>query len=514
MTKVGVVPTAITTGDAVVVVYDNGLLSGKEIETLAHCFNLPEWDDIDHGVRVVNFMTNGYPQKDGEQLMANCSPDVMAISINLPYCFEIAVKRSKREPERSVFAEYHQQLILCYLHEMCHLSPRVVGESRKQMDNTPVEEEEEAANEFALEQAYKLAKLFDIEQDHWSKSPFFCKKFNELLDCKVVEENTVWLNKQRHMVENGITFLIESETGHPTHQINTFKEYMHLQSEDDLDDPSWKHKTILNAGEPSYLEGLIRKMDPTTVEKVEREPLTTGGLDTEYGYDDMEEPEESYYSGDQNVVDSAPVFTPTPAPAQTAPITTPTYDAFPVAGNITQPPAEPVVGAEVKHFDDHGFDNARIGRILHGLYMKAYNHIFTECGRILNEDMGFRNPEGVCEKAIPLTEEEMLVVPTAESLDVNGRYSSNASTADGKLRGIIMKNTKLPAYKLHLNINGEKEVRLLLPQNPGKRNNAGEYTPRALQARSGSCIMYVIKELENRKNSFQMRIENGEVIAK
>lgn len=140
--------------------------------------------------------------------------------------------------------------------------------------------------------------------------------------------------------------------------------------------------------------------------------------------------------------------------------------------------------------------------------MKMYNHIFTQCGQLKESDVGFSKPEAVCLTAIPLTDEEKTIFVSMNHLDINGRWCTDVPTTNG-LFGKVMKNTKLPSYETFLNVNGITHKRLFIPQNPAKRNSAGQLTQRASEARAGNAIAYVIIPSEGAATEYGPSITNG-----
>jgi hypothetical protein len=134
-----------------------------------------------------------------------------------------------------------------------------------------------------------------------------------------------------------------------------------------------------------------------------------------------------------------------------------------------------------------------ITQALQTIYQRLYHHIFTKCGRQLNSDVGFANPQAVL-TAVQIGDviqrfgAENLVMEF-DTLNATGQYSTEK--VSGYIRGTIMKKTQLPAYDLFLNIGTRRIARRLVPQNPAKmKNNA--YTPSAQEARIGHAVMWII----------------------
>jgi hypothetical protein len=125
--------------------------------------------------------------------------------------------------------------------------------------------------------------------------------------------------------------------------------------------------------------------------------------------------------------------------------------------------------------------------LMFNVFAKCYNHIFGTCGP---NAQGFSTPKNVHTQAVTLTAEEMLYVKAVDCLDANERWCPRKPTTDGEIRGLIMKNTRTPYYKLYIEYAGHKVTRVLLPQNPQKQTN-GQYSKPALEAQAGHAIMYI-----------------------
>ncbi|TEU00620.1 MAG: hypothetical protein E3J23_01945 [Candidatus Stahlbacteria bacterium] len=72
----------------------------------------------------------------------------------------------------------------------------------------------------------------------------------------------------------------------------------------------------------------------------------------------------------------------------------------------------------------------------------------------------------------------------------------------GHIRGIVFNKTNqhgIPAFAIYLNINGMRVKRTLISQNPAKVNSAGQYSPKALEARAGHAITWIMSEDESKK---------------
>lgn len=485
-------PVFINTTWGAVSVYGHEIVSKKDLLILGHCLGLPDFsaENGDHGVRMVMFRDDNRPyeikseKKDGKQvnvkvpLMASCVPDAQAIIVNLEHTFLMSFEEAAKENEHSsVRACFHRNLILNYLHEIHHME-RLHKVGMAELSAAEKDEMEKDAQEWALAQLFELAKTRDIEPAHHAESSYLSNALMALL----LEEKDDWSKNQRHMLENNIMYSFPAEAGkHEGLTLMSFKGICTLMAGADPNDPEWKQPTIQNATTSSaeLTENITKVMAPhepavSTLNGAFSEPISAME-DAEIM--DMIDPnmiayENNYYSttivpwGEE---DDTPASTMMPQGGQPvmAPVT-----------QVTQP-------TPVMVYPRTGLTPEQTRDVVFGVFGKIYNHIFTHCGQLLNSDIGFQTPEAVSALPIELTPLEKSIVVKCDCLDVNGRWCPNMPTVGG-LRGFVMKNSKLPAYKLYINSDGYEAVRLLLPQNPAKNSKPAQ------QAKIGSRIMYVI----------------------
>jgi hypothetical protein len=200
-----------------------------------------------------------------------------------------------------------------------------------------------------------------------------------------------------------------------------------------------------------------------------------------------------------------------------------TYEPIQSSSTPVQPPVvkhpslqQPVVKPTTTQPDSPLSADER-AKIVIGVYERCNAFIFDNCGQVLNSDQAFENPEKVMLHGIQLSELERSIIVKMDCQDVNERWCPTMSTAGGMLFGGVMKNTKLPYYKLFINMGaGVQKCRLLLPQNPAKLTKNGEYTFPAQQTRAGNEILYinegddVVKKQhkDNKKSDFYFKIVN------
>lgn len=143
--------------------------------------------------------------------------------------------------------------------------------------------------------------------------------------------------------------------------------------------------------------------------------------------------------------------------------------------------------------------------IMLGVYTKCFNHIFGNCGQLLNSAKGFAYPAAVVDIPIELTDEEkQVVVGYNYHGDINPHNGRNiwcqSGTEAGIIKGFVGTGQGLPSYKLYINMDGVQICRLLLPQNPNKMK--GEHLgAKAVLARKGLAIMYIMEGDDAVKNA-------------
>lgn len=477
-------PVFINTDFGAVTVYGHEHVSKKDLIILGHCLNMPEFSKemgggvSPHNVKSVIFRADNRPKNDqGIPILANCAFDSGAITINLLQTVTAGIEDAMQNPQVSIVASYHRNMIINFLHEIHHLST---------LDDVPKDpqaraEVEEDAQVWAMDCLIYLAKSKDVEPAHHAESSFLANQLMELL----AENTDVWAVAQRHLLDNHIMYLLAATDEKKEMAFYNFKGYVQILS-GDVTSPDWNQETILGAGALNPFETAIRAIGdvipavhtPTSAMANTSEFITSEYLEM----DDMREA--IAYQDFMPAYGGFPVAEPAiPMNAAPSVVTTPAYSGFPVSQ--PRPTSQATSG--------YGMTNEQIAEIVMGVYTKCYNHIFMHCERLLNSDTGFNNPKAVYLTGVPLTPGEQAIVVRMDCLDTNERWCEGMSTSGGMLFGNLMKNTKLPHYELYINMGGQIISRLLLPQNPATKDKAGQYKQTALAARSGSCIMYVFE---------------------
>ena len=127
------------------------------------------------------------------------------------------------------------------------------------------------------------------------------------------------------------------------------------------------------------------------------------------------------------------------------------------------------------------------------LYNACFDHIFGGC---IPTATGFAAPEKIVEPIITGG-----IVASAKMMNLSG--VTQETPASDQIAGLVFKTSKLPAYEFTLT---DGKRRKIIPQNPQKKNNTGEFTSMAIRAQAGEKIGYII---DAESNKFLLRYENG-----
>lgn len=475
-------PTAITTPTGLIMVWGFEHVSAKMLTVLKVMLSHDAFERVYHGIKSVVFRTDGYPKQGDNNICASFAPDVCGISINLEKTLERAIDRSLDHPETSIFASWWIEMVLNFGHELHHGVRWNTDRGKLYGNEEMLEDEEKRAEEYCNEVIIELAQEYDIEMPSIEEETWFNNQIIELFSGK--DDSDTWATSQKGMLTEKVVWRHESEDSEAV-VIHTFKDLVCLISNGNIEAEEWSKPTILLKPDVPTLDeqlngkkitrnaageqGEVVQPTPAAINPANSDFASGVFVNEDEDYSDIYE-EGEYYDDQEDIPQAAqPVVQPVAA-AQ------PSANAAPFS---YQPPAT----------DEPQYDIATINRIAKGVYMKMYNFIFRNCGPLKDSDVGFSNPEAVLTTPLLLTPEETALFVTMDHMDVNGRWCQGVSTKKG-LFGKVMKNTKLPAYEVVLNINGTIHRRLFIPQNPNKYKN-GVLTQRALEARGGNAIAYI-----------------------
>jgi len=494
-TAVPVTPTILDTPTGLVVIWGHELVSKRLLEVLGIVLSHDAFETIYHGIKSVVFRVDGYPKEHGKSVCAAYAPDTGGIAINMVQTLERAIDRAMDHPETSMMACWWIEMLLNFGHETHHGVRWMDHRDELYKNEEARAEEEKRAEKYAEALIISLAKEYDIELPASPEEEvWFNGQLNEMFSGKDTKDP--WTKSQRQMITDNLVWKLEPEDGPPI-EIHTFKDFICLISDEDIESEEWNKPTIvIKPGEDTLDEQLNGKkviIDTTGDVVAEVIPVSKPATNAQ-PYDDNYDIDTDYcYEEVAAKTEARPI-------AQTDSLFAPDT-ALPVANS--QPPVQPQqqeVGVQQ--------DMTEVNRIAKQVYMKMYNFIFQNCEPLKESDVGFANPEAVLSSYLPLTEEESAIFVSMNHLDINGRWCPNVVTTSGLL-GKVMKKTRLPAYEVTLCVNGVHYKRLFMPQNPAKIVN-GKLTQRAQEARAGNAIAYIIDSGDNVDSKWGPYIINGE----
>jgi hypothetical protein len=464
-------PVFINTPTGTVAVFGHEHVSKNMLQMLGTALIHDAFETIYHGVKSVVFRIDGYPKSEGKSVCATFAPDTGGICINMEKTLEKTMERSMDHPSTSLMASWWIENLLNFGHEIHHAVRWNTNRDELASSEEKREEEEERAEKYTDTLLIDLVKEYDIEPPAITNEPWFNTQTMELLGNK---ENDEWAENQKEMLANGYIWKhVPKDNAKETIILHTFKDLICLISGGNVEEEDW-NKTIIKL--PDGVKTLDEQLN-----------------------------------GKKITIDSSPTPEPVQPTTQTAHISE-DYDMYQdpvpvIPANIPVTPTQPLT-TNMAYTGGIQHDMLTINRIAKQVYMKMYDFIFKSCGQLKDSDMGFSNPEAVCTIPIPLTPEESSIFVSMNHLDINGRWCTDVGTTNGLL-GKVMKNTKLPAYEVNLNVNGTVYKRLFIPQNPAKRKG-DQLTQRALEARAGNAIAYIMNPEDDTINKWGPSITNGE----
>ena len=492
-------PMFILTPSASIAVYGHEHVSKKMLEIFGIIMNL---DDVsggknpaDHNVRSIIFRNDNQPKDDtGKAMMAAQGFGLGTIAINLVETLRVSVLRVEENPEVSIHHIYHNNLIVDLLHEVHHM----IMKDEPTRDAAKQKETDALAEEWAIQTRNWLVQNCNVEPSTFREEPFLLSQITGILEAWEKDDSKKELHRmQAHMLECHamLTIPADKTKGLPEDYVNGFKKVVHLMTGENLDAAEWNKPTDgMGMNTEQYILSFGRHSEPNNV---------MGGLPT-MGVPWEEEEQPQPFITETAVIGGVPEFMQNTAfgqPVQPAPTNafTPvsTWEKF--TGNqsplMNPAPAAPTLVA-------HGLSQEEVVAAAMSVYAKCYNHMFTNCGQLMNNDLAFSNPEAVATMPIQLTPAEATVVYQMDAMTPQGQMQKGLPTTGG-LRGVIFSKSKLPSYTLYINDGtGKPTMRKLLPQNTANASKPG------LAARSGSRIMYIIEADPAEERAMQARGES------
>ena len=485
-------PIWLNTVRGAVTVYGHKLISKHTLNIIGACLNLPEFEEMDHGLYEIVFTDKEVLDTEDNKVYAMFYPEPKAIVVSLPKIWDNAIEEALAEDKHiSAVCAIHHNLLFHIFHDIHHAASHAAEVDI--FDET--EDEENKASEWSNEKIVELAKIVDIEPT-WQDEPWFSPLIKEFFLTPASDEKDPNVLEAKEMIEKEI-LIRDKEEGKEDLIITSFREFVKLLN----DDPEGWDGQILTKNFLSETVGnekIVEKPLPVGLKERIKEIIPTNKEDF---YPPWTENEGVMFGGegikttDHPETMVAAAFGGNPVPTnQPAPI-------LPVQQAQAFPTVTPETNVILPGVPD-------AAKIIHKVFMACYQHIFTNCKMLTNSDVGFQNPEFVLSTPVDLNS-----IPGATEIivgaDINdpqtGGYQNKVPIVNGMLFGNLKKNTMLPGYTLLININGEYSTRALIPQNPA----TGSTT--AIRARAGNAIMWIIDGSKARDDGarWKYKIENG-----
>lgn len=363
-----------------------------------------------------------------------------------------------------------------------------------------------AAQEWGTKRVHELAKTVDIEPPPVAEWGYLSDNLDEfyktMMEFSELESPEPFSVNQMKMWRKGFVIIDDAQ------EVSTLRKYCELQLQDD--DPAWE-------------VALIHKVVSTEPELKEQGPEGPSGSPEGNTFtlaeEEIEPPPPDMGEGFEEAVytegSEAEILPTTSIQAAAAKSINPAA----ASGSLADPDLldKPIVGTSVTTAPDeivapglpvHTLTMSDIEHCVYLVNKRLASHIFFKC----QFSVGYYiNPFGVMDW-IPIQDipnADKLFV-TMDCLDDAGKlqYDVPIWTDDprlpnkpiGHIRGRVFMEgkmsgeRKLPGYCVHLNVQGAKHRRTLLPQNPEKMGK-GVLTTWAQKAQGGHFIILVYKDL-------------------
>lgn len=490
-------PIWLNTTTGAVTVYGHEFVSKHVLNIIGACLNSPEFDEDHHGVFSLVFSTESIKDSDEKEVYAMFFPEVKSIVVNLSKMWDNAMEEALSEDKLiSVVCALHHNLLFHIFHDIHHAASYAGGVNIFDL----TEEEHEKSSAWANEKIIELAKTIDIEPD-WKAEPFFGPMIEELFINLKEDEKDVIALRAKELIEKDIMVSVtgdaEDDNAAET-KITTFRDYIKILSEDE---EGWEEE-LLKKNFLNEMSTIAQVVEPTTATMAQEQE--DDEVPDEVPWDEPQS--EGILFGGGAIKTTGHPETLVAATFGANPVQTPVIAPVSVLMGAVVAPVTPVA-VKPLNYPTNNIDPATVPAIMAQVFMTCYQHIFTGCGLLTNSDIAFQAPEFVTQTPIDLNSipGAAAIVVAADINDAQGNWAAEKQLENGQLFGNIKKNTKLPGYTLHLNVNGVHHIRALIPQNP----NTGSTT--AVRARAGNAIMWIVDNATARddSNRWKFKIDNG-----
>jgi len=172
------------------------------------------------------------------------------------------------------------------------------------------------------------------------------------------------------------------------------------------------------------------------------------------------------------------------------------------ADEQTEAPAEPTKSAT------EGISVEELQQAFESIIFRCYQHIYTKCG--WDGKGNFTNPAGVLESVYIGDIPNKDIVAEFHSVDEHGRSRVYKGPSD-YLKGIVAGRTKLPMYHIVIQVGDKTAVRRLVPQNPNKKDDAGNLKWTSKAVANGEMLAWVLDPNSQNGPKFTYKLNNNKV---
>jgi hypothetical protein len=522
----------LTSFDRPVVVFGSKHLSPKDLQIIQLIINLPEFSEAGNWLHSIVIRKDGfYPMANllekeevKERAFGSVAFDHKAIALNLFDIFDEAVEAAERN-KFSIVGYYYQLIWDTMLHECRHLHDIA---KKPEMVKGLLSEElrgelEVAANNFAREKLYELAKEYDLEPAPLEESSYLAHEMHQLLGDPEIQTELV--KYQRNLIAKGLYYFkqVDEET---VHKLATFKDFLHNMAGDPKNEESWNKcahplphvNMFATVNQPQQQQNMAQSIE------AELPPWEEPDAQFSQPMVDYTNPVNSTYGQFQTQPVHEPVYhQPAPQPEQVyhqpqqmqpAPTAPVNFAPQPQQTKPMQEYAKTQRKGEVE-VKIHELDEAT--RWVVNVYYKIYDRIFGDradcCGMVTMNGcdptvdyISFSNM-GAINTPIMLEPQEQAMVVGCDH-QVKGSFKPS----DGGITGYEFSGTKLPAYRIHIKApDGNTHIRQFFPQNPNKRVDK-KLSSQAEKARNGSCILYIKDGYDYKNKAILFKIVDKKLI--
>jgi hypothetical protein len=486
------------------VVHGTHLISDKLVGIVNEILKLDR-GGVNFGVHCVEFKDNGMPA--GKVGMSYIDSGSIAINLEEVWGGALSGLESGKVKLSMTGIVWHE-LVMTLLHETHHVFTMQDTGYREIAKEDPEAAEKEAET-WAKDNMIEMSKTLDIEPSPFAEMQFFNVKLMELMTTMSDEE---WIVRAKLMLEEGIMYY----DGDNDITLTSFREYLRGIEDPDEKDKDWEQGVSVIDLIFSMDDGSVVKtaevlpepvveaevVEPNTTEEQLKEVFTAPGAIGEA----------KVVAGGMTPATGA-LFAPAPteeavaaslAEEATDVVQLPEAVVAEQAQVAAAAVAQPATMVPATSYEPHNLSVETIKAFLTDVYMRLYSNIYNKCGWQLNSDQGFTNPGAVLE---PVSIADLIQLHNAPGLimeydSLNATGNLKPEECKGFIRGLVFtksNNFGIPAYAIYLNLGGMRVKRSIISQNPAKKNAAGQLSPKALEARAGHAITWIMSEDENKK---------------